>query len=157
MDFVPNNQFNGFSNPAIQSVIPVQNGFGGFGYNQPNPSSFGNQQPQRNVPSVLPGKIVESYEVFKSMDIPIDGNVYYFPKADRTEMYTKRWLQNGTTEQLVYKLVSEEKESEQNKPNPIDEIMQKLNAIDERIDGISKSIVKPNNNNNNNRKKEVQE
>lgn len=28
------------------------------------------------------GKIVDSVEIVRSMDIPMDGNLYYFPKAD---------------------------------------------------------------------------
>ena len=51
-------------------------------------------QQQQNVS--LPGKVVESIDMMKTMDIPMDGNMYYFPKADGTEIYTKRWLQNGT-------------------------------------------------------------
>ena len=49
------------------------------------------------------GKIVDSVDVVKATDIPMDGNAYYFPKADGTEVYMKRWLANGTTETTVYK------------------------------------------------------
>ena len=139
-----------FQNQQIQSVIPTQqNGYGSIPFNQPMNTPF---VPQRNTPSVLPRKLVESIDVLRSIDIPFDGNVYYFPKADRSEVYTKRWLQNGTTEQLVYKLVSEETE---NKSNPINDIMEKLDGIEERIGKIEKSVVKPTNNNRN--KKEESE
>ena len=49
------------------------------------------------------GKVVDSVDVVKATDIPMDGNAYYFPKADGTEVYMKRWLQNGTTEITAYK------------------------------------------------------
>lgn len=131
-----------FQNQQIQSVIPTQqNGYGSIPFNQPMNTPF---VPQRTQLPMLPGKLVESSEVFKSIDIPFDGNVYYFPKADRTEVYTKRWLQNGTTEQLTYKLVTEETEVK----NPNSEIMDKLDGIEERISKIEKSIVRPNNNRN---------
>lgn len=40
------------------------------------------------------GKIVDSVEMVKSMDIPMDGNIYYFPKADGTEVFGKQWIVN---------------------------------------------------------------
>ena len=54
------------------------------------------------------GKIVDSIDVVKATDIPMDGNTYYFPKADGTEVYCKQWLQNGTTRILNFKPVSED-------------------------------------------------
>lgn len=57
-----------------------------------------------NAQNFLPlGKIVESVDIVKATDIPMDGNMYYFPKADGTEVYMKRWLPNGTTEIVSYK------------------------------------------------------
>ena len=54
------------------------------------------------------GKMVDSIDVVKATDIPMDGNVYYFPKADGTEVYCKQWLQNGTTRILTFKPVLED-------------------------------------------------
>ena len=51
------------------------------------------------------GKMVDSIDVVKATDIPMDGNTYYFPKADGTEVYCKQWLQNGTTRILTFKPV----------------------------------------------------
>ena len=51
------------------------------------------------------GKMVDSIDVVKATDIPMDGNAYYFPKADGTEVYCKQWLQNGTTRILTFKPV----------------------------------------------------
>lgn len=61
-----------------------------------------------NAQNFLPlGKIVESVDIVKATDIPMDGNMYYFPKADGTEVYMKRWLPNGTTEIVSYKPIVE--------------------------------------------------
>lgn len=49
------------------------------------------------------GKIVESIDIVKATDIPMDGNTYYFPKADGTEIYAKQWLSNGQTRILSFK------------------------------------------------------
>ena len=54
------------------------------------------------------GKMVDSIDVVKATDIPMDGNAYYFPKADGTEVYCKQWLQNGTTRILTFKPVFED-------------------------------------------------
>ena len=54
------------------------------------------------------GKMVDSIDVVKAADIPMDGNTYYFPKADGTEVYCKQWLQNGTTRILTFKPVFED-------------------------------------------------
>ena len=54
------------------------------------------------------GKMVDSIDVVKATDIPMDGNYYYFPKADGTEVYCKQWLQNGTTRILTFKPVFED-------------------------------------------------
>lgn len=60
------------------------------------------QTPVSNQMSAL-GKMVDSIDVVKATDIPMDGNSYYFPKADGTEVYCKQWLQNGTTRILTFK------------------------------------------------------
>ena len=61
------------------------------------------QPPMQTVQYQPLGKIVDSVDVVKATEIPMDGNAYYFPKADGTEVYMKRWLANGTTETTVYK------------------------------------------------------
>ena len=65
------------------------------------------QTPVSNQMSAL-GKMVDSIDVVKATDIPMDGNAYYFPKADGTEVYCKQWLQNGTTRILTFKPVLDE-------------------------------------------------
>lgn len=54
------------------------------------------------------GKIVDSVEMVRSMDIPMDGSMYYFPKADGTEIFGKQWLPNGQTRILAFKPISED-------------------------------------------------
>lgn len=71
------------------------------------------QQPNQFVPM---GKIVESIDIVKTTDIPMDGNVYYFPKADGTEIYAKQWMANGQTRILSFKPISNNGVNE-NTPN----------------------------------------
>lgn len=82
--------------PVQQQMVPVQ---------QPVMQQQV-QQVQQNVPQqpmVLGGKMVDVVDVVRALDIPMDGGTYYFPKADGTEIYTKRWMPNGTTEMVVFK------------------------------------------------------
>lgn len=51
------------------------------------------------------GKIVDSIDVVKAADVPMDGSMYYFPKADGTEIFGKQWLSNGQTRILAFKPV----------------------------------------------------
>ena len=59
-------------------------------------------QPMQNQISNM-GKMVESIDMVKVADIPMDGNVYYFPKADGTEIYSKQFMPNGQTRILTFK------------------------------------------------------
>ena len=66
-------------------------------------------QPQQVYkPSLgLQGKSVDSLDVVKAMDIPLDGSISYFPLTDGTAIVTKQLQQDGTSKTLVYKPVEE--------------------------------------------------
>lgn len=77
-------------------------------------------QPQlQNNPNLTPGlnmlasigKVVESMDIVKVTDIPMDGNLYYFPKADGTEIYSKQFMPNGQTRILTFKPILEDNPS----------------------------------------------
>ena len=69
------------------------------------------QQPQMQGNFATLGKIVESIDIVKATDIPMDGNMYYFPKADGTEIYAKQWGANGQTRILTFKPFESDKVS----------------------------------------------
>ena len=103
------------------------------------------QTPVSNQMSAL-GKIVDSIDVVKATDIPMDGNAYYFPKADGTEVYCKQWLQNGTTRILAFKPVFEDDTNnvssceEKLKIGLSDEVtdvfMKRFDELEKRIDDL---------------------
>lgn len=90
------------------------------------------------------GKMVDSIDVVKATDIPMDGNAYYFPKADGTEVYCKQWLQNGTTRILTFKPIentdinnlsqTEEKLKFDLSDEATDGIMKRFDSIEKRLD-----------------------
>ena len=103
------------------------------------------QTPVSNQMSTL-GKMVDSIDVVKATDIPMDGNAYYFPKADGTEVYCKQWLQNGTTRILTFKPVFEDNpnnvssNTEKLKISLSDEVaevfMKRFDELEKRIDDL---------------------
>ena len=107
------------------------------------------QTPVSNQMSAL-GKMVDSIDVVKATDIPMDGNAYYFPKADGTEVYCKQWLQNGTTRILTFKPVFEDNpnnlssDTEKLKISLSDEVtevfMKRFDELEKRFDDL---IPKP--------------
>lgn len=82
------------------------------------------------------GKMVDSIDVVKATDIPMDGNAYYFPKADGTEVYCKQWLQNGTTRILTFKPVFEDDTNN----TPPDDIKIQFGAFGEVLGAIQNDI-----------------
>lgn len=92
------------------------------------------------------GKMVDSIDVVKATDIPMDGNTYYFPKADGTEVYCKQWLQNGTTRILTFKPDFEDNtnnlssDTEKLKISLSDEVtdvfMKRFDELEKRIDDL---------------------
>ena len=105
-----------------------------------------NQQPsnQQYVPPIAPiqpinnnlgllGKSVDSVEVVKAMDIPLDGSTSYFPLTDGSAIVTKKLLSDGTSKTIVYKPVEEPK-SESPKYITLDEL--------EKMDFVSGNDLK---------------
>ena len=82
------------------------------------------------------GKIVESVDMVKATDIPMDGSMYYFPKADGTEIYGKAWLPNGQTRILTFK------PSLDDNPNTLSQNEEKLNleVLGQVLEGIQSDI-----------------
>lgn len=98
--------------------------FNNYGYNPYyQPQRFQNveqpnQQPmmttyqppiQLTKPTTLLGKAVESIEVVKATDIPLDGSISYFPLTDGSAIVSKQLQNDGTSKIVVYKPAKEDK------------------------------------------------
>ena len=135
----PAYQFPNYQMPMQQPMqMPMQ---------QPVQMPMFNQPMQQNNLSGISGKIVDSIEVVKATDIPIDGNNYYFPKADGSEIYVKKWLGNGSTEVAIFKRLENVTEEEPKVDfNAMENnIIDRLDLIDERIDKLQKGLTPRNN------------
>lgn len=76
-------------------------------YAQQNTQSYP-QNPQTypqsyTQPIGLQGKSVDSVDVVKAMDIPLDGSVSYFPLTDGSAIITKQLQADGTSKTTIYK------------------------------------------------------
>lgn len=94
-------------------------------------------------------KVVDNLEAVKVADIPMDGNIYYFPKADGTEIFAKQWLSNGTTQILSFKPVFNDDNNLIDENNKMqlqltNELFETINArfddLTDRLDKIEKNI-----------------
>lgn len=75
--------------------------------NMPQPMEMPVQQqntPQMalNRQNILYGKQVDSLEVVKAIDIPLDGSVSYFPLTNGSAIVTKQLQQDGTSKITIY-------------------------------------------------------
>ena len=97
-------------------------------------------QPQPQMQMQQPfspiGKIVESVDMVKVADIPMDGNMYYFPKADGSEIYSKQFMPNGQTRILTFKPLLEDN------PNTLsgEDEKEQIIAFKEVLEGIQSDI-----------------
>lgn len=104
---------------------------------QPDPQQYTQPQPIYKQPVGLQGKSVDSIDVVKAMDIPLDGSVSYFPLTDGTAIVTKQLQMDGSSKTVVYKPIEleEPKQSIQYITNEqLDEAIKKVDTKDLRDD-----------------------
>jgi hypothetical protein len=115
-----------------------------YGNNYFNPQRFttmqmqGQQVPTQNympqmtqtAPSIgLLGKMVESIDVVKAMDIPLDGSISYFPLSDGTAVVSKQLQNDGTSKITIYKPIEQNKK-ENVRFATFEELQEAINDID---------------------------
>ena len=90
-------------------------------------------QPQMQTVQYQPlGKVVDGIDTVKATDIPMDGNVYYFPTADGSAVFGKQWTMDGKTRILTYKPFEE--------PNPNEVSFEPKESILEDFRGVLEGI-----------------
>lgn len=65
-------------------------------------------QPQFTKPAGLQGKSVDSIDVVKAMDIPLDGTISFFPLTDGSAIVTKQLQADGSSKTVIYRPANEE-------------------------------------------------
>lgn len=111
--------------------------------NLPQPMDL-SQQPQ-NVPqmglnrqNILYGKQVDSLEVVKAIDIPLDGSISYFPLTNGSAIVTKQLMQDGTSKITIYEPKTQKNDIKFATIEDIDKRLEKLgfSEIDDLKDDL---------------------
>lgn len=80
-------------------------------YSQTYPQTYPqNTQTYPQASLGLQGKLVDSIDVVKAIDIPLDGSTSFFPLADGSLIVTKQLQKDGTSRTVIYKPVEQEAE-----------------------------------------------
>lgn len=102
MSFGYNPYYNPVYAPQIPRVQPMEQQYPQYA-----------QQPMQNFTqntqntTGLQGKMVESIDVVKAIDIPLDGSTSYFVLTDGSAIVTKQLQSDGTSKTVVYKPIQE--------------------------------------------------
>lgn len=117
-------------NPNIYNTNPYMN-YGNYYNQQPQQQTM--QQNLYRTPIGLQGKQIDSLDVVKATDIPLDGSISYFPLADGTAIATKQLMQDGTSKITIFKPTDEENPTQQIKyvtENDLKEQLSNFNSKD---------------------------
>ena len=115
-------------------------------FNQPMQQPI-EQQTQPIVNSTMPvrqslnGKLVDSIDVVKAIDIPLDGSISYFPLTNGSAIVTKQLLTDGTSKTTIYKPI-EEKDTPKIEYVTMEDLKKSVKEVDmsEVIDDLKDEI-----------------
>ena len=117
-----------YNNYGYNPYYQPQQRFNNTEQQQPMITTY--QQPmQLAKPTTLLGKAVESIDVVKATDIPLDGSISYFPLTDGSAIVSKQLQTDGTSKIVVYKPTQEDKK-EAIQFATLDDIQEAINDID---------------------------
>lgn len=87
----------------------------------------------------LNGRQVDSLEMAKAIEYPLDGSINYYPLIDNSKIITKQLQNDGTTKITIYKPINETKE--EIKYITRDDMEKAINGLDlGEIDDIKEEI-----------------
>lgn len=160
MNFYPN--YNQFYNQGMQPLQPMQPIQPMQQMQRPVEQQY-TPQPVYKPSITLQGKTVDSVDVVKAMDIPLDGTVSYFPLVDGSAIVTKQLMPDGTSKTITYKPLEEPVNDKQEMPKylTLDEFNKSIKVLDNsglksQIEGLKDQMedllnevkeIKDNNNN----------
>ena len=122
---------------------PYMNRF--YGQQQVNlPQPMDLSQQSQNVPQMglnrafLNGKQVESIDIVKTLEIPLDGSISYFPLVNGTAIATKQLMQDGTSKITMYEPKTQKEDM---KFATIEDVDKRLKKLDfDEIDNLKDDL-----------------
>lgn len=130
-----------FNNYGYNPYYPQQQRFQNVEQPNQQPMMTTYQPPmQLTKPTTLLGKAVESIDVVKATDIPLDGSISYFPLTDGSAIVSKQLQNDGTSKIVVYKPAKEDKK-EAIQFATLDDLQEAIGEIDlSDIQGLKDEI-----------------
>ena len=127
--------YNTYYQPQMHRYQPVE-------YQQYQPSYPQNPQTYPQASLGLQGKLVDSIEVVKAIDIPLDGSTSYFALADGSAIVTKQLQKDGTSKTIIYKpsITSEDALQSNLNSSETNYIKEELKSIKSQIQAIANSL-----------------
>ena len=127
--------YNPYYQPQMNRYQPVE-------YQQYQPSYPQNPQTYPQASLGLQGKLVDSIEVVKAIDIPLDGSTSYFALADGSAIVTKQLQKDGTSKTIIYKpsITSEDALQSNLNSSETNYIKEELKSIKTQIQAIANSL-----------------
>lgn len=102
---------------------------------------FGAPMYGQTYPQVrIHGKVVTSLSEVGAFDVPMDGTMGWFPSADGTKVWGRRWSPNGSIETVLFTPEAIEEPDE----GGVAELSKRVAALEEAIASIGKEdMVEP--------------
>lgn len=92
------------------------------------PQGFGNQPPP-----MIPGRVVNSESDIRANEIPGDGSIGLFPKADQSCIFMKYWDGTRGIATAVYVLQNPQESTEDPSENELAGIKEQLSRIEKKL------------------------
>ena len=127
--------YNPYYQPQMNRYQPME-------YQQYPPSYPQNQQTYQQASLGLQRTLVDSIEVVRAIDIPLDGSTSFFPLADGSAIVTKQLQKDGTSKTIIYKpsITSEDALQSNLNSSETNYIKEELKSIKTQIQAIANSL-----------------
>lgn len=106
---------------------------------QPMPQTV--VQTQSRAFSPITGRVVNSLDEITVQEVPTDGTVAWFPSADGSCVYGKRWTPDGNITTMRY--VPEATEAAPSQPDPFQLINARIDELVDLVEDISDNMPRP--------------
>ena len=127
--------------PQMQRLQQMEQQYPQFAQ-QPPQSYPQNPQTYPQASLGLQGKLVDSIDVVRAIDIPLDGSTSYFALADGSAIVTKQLQKDGTSKTIIYKpsITSEDALQSNLNSSETNYIKEELKSIKSQIQAIANSL-----------------
>lgn len=106
----------------------------------PQMEQYAQPQPVYKPMMGLQGKSVDSIDVVKAMDIPLDGSISYFPLTDGSAIISKQLQMDGTSKTIIYEPIKAENEEPAPKYLTSDDLNEQIKVISQDNEALKEGM-----------------